>query len=210
MWVRTFRKTTGKAAGEIRGQGYRAAFQVMTKGGGNVLKTVDLSLNADVPYALRAMGHGDRLVICDTNFPADFIARQTALGRLLRIDNAKAATAVAAVLSVLSLDTVDDAAIRMEVVSSPKEVRAVEREVLAVIDRAQSNPGRSSVSSAMPSMRRGRPPVGDRNGRAPLLRVLPAHQGVVPPDEERWRFNSRVSNRACPFTAVLESSHAPR
>ena len=85
-----------------------------------MLKTIDPLLNADVLYALRAMGHGDRLVICDTNFPADAIARQTTLGRLLRIDNVSAARAVGAVLSVLPLDTfVDDAAIRMEIVGKP-------------------------------------------------------------------------------------------
>jgi L-fucose mutarotase len=95
-------------------------------------------LNADVLYALRAMGHGDRLVICDTNFPADSIARKTVLGRLLRIDNVNAARAVAAVLSVLPLDTfVDDAAVRMEVVGNPDEVPIVQQEVQAAIDRAE-------------------------------------------------------------------------
>ena len=103
-----------------------------------MLKTIDPLLNADVLYALRAMGHGDRLVICDTNFPADAIARQTALGRLLRIDNVSAARAVGAVLSVLPLDTfVDDAAIRMEIVGKPEEVPAVQREVQAAIDAAE-------------------------------------------------------------------------
>ncbi|MGC2811366.1 MAG: RbsD/FucU family protein [Bradyrhizobium sp.] len=103
-----------------------------------MLKTIDPLLNADVLYALRAMGHGDRLVICDTNFPADAIARQTTLGRLLRIDNVSAARAVGAVLSVLPLDTfVDDAAIRMEIVGKPEEVPAVQREVQAAIDAAE-------------------------------------------------------------------------
>jgi L-fucose mutarotase len=103
-----------------------------------MLKRIDPLLNADVLYALRAMGHGDRLVICDTNFPADSIARQTVLGRLLRIDNVTAAKAIAAVLSVLPLDTfVDDAAIRMEIVGAPKEVPPVQREVQAAIDHAQ-------------------------------------------------------------------------
>lgn len=103
-----------------------------------MLKTIDPLLNADVLYALRAMGHGDRLVICDANFPADAIARQTTLGRLLRIDNVSAARAVAAVLSVLPLDTfVDDAAIRMEIVGKPEEVPAVQQEVQAAIDFAE-------------------------------------------------------------------------
>lgn len=103
-----------------------------------MLKTIDPLLNADVLYALRAMGHGDRLVICDTNFPADSVARQTVLAKLLRIDNVGAATAIAAVLSVFPLDTfVDDAAIRMEIVDKPEEVPPVQREVQAAIDRAE-------------------------------------------------------------------------
>jgi L-fucose mutarotase len=103
-----------------------------------MLKAIDPALNADVLFALRAMGHGDRLVVCDTNFPADSIARRTALGRLLRIDNVSAARAVGAILSVLPLDTfVEDAAIRMEIVGSPLEVPPVQQEVQAAIDRAE-------------------------------------------------------------------------
>jgi len=103
-----------------------------------MLKTIDSLLNADVLYALRAMGHGDRLVICDTNFPADSIARQTVFGELLRIDNVSAARATQAVLSVMPLDTfVDDAAIRMEIVGSPAEVPAVQQEVQVEINRAE-------------------------------------------------------------------------
>lgn len=103
-----------------------------------MLKGMDPLLNADVLYALRAMGHGDRLVICDANFPADAIARQTVFGELLRIDNVSAAHAVRAVLSVLPLDSfVDDAAVRMEVVGRPHEVPPVQQEVQAAIDRAE-------------------------------------------------------------------------
>ncbi|RXH20313.1 RbsD/FucU family protein [Bradyrhizobium guangzhouense] len=103
-----------------------------------MLKGINPLLNADVLYALRAMGHGDRLVVCDTNFPADSIARQTAFGELLRIDNVSTAKAIEAILSVLPLDTfVDDAAMRMEIVGQPREVPPVQREVQAVIDRAE-------------------------------------------------------------------------
>ena len=103
-----------------------------------MLKSIDPLLNADVLYALRAMGHGDRLVVCDTNFPADSIARQTVLGRLLRIDNVSAARAIEAILSVMPLDTfIDDAASRMEIVGQPQEVPPVQREVQTVIDRAE-------------------------------------------------------------------------
>ena len=103
-----------------------------------MLKGIDPLLNADVLYALRAMGHGDDLVLCDTNFPADSVARQTVLGDLLRIDGVSAARAARAILSAMPLDTfVDDAALRMEIVGRPGEIPPVQTEVQAEIDRAE-------------------------------------------------------------------------
>ena len=106
-----------------------------------MLKGLNPLLNAEVLYALRAMGHGDDLIICDTNFPADSVARQTRLGELLRIDNVTAAQAIEAVLSVYPLDTfVDDAAARMEIVGKPDEIPPVQQEVQAAIDKAEGKP----------------------------------------------------------------------
>ena len=106
-----------------------------------MLKSIDPILNADVLYALRAMGHGDDLVLCDTNFPADSVARQTVLGRLLRIDNVTAGRAARAILSVLPLDSfVDKPALRMEIVGQPDEIPPVQSEVQAEIDAAQGRP----------------------------------------------------------------------
>lgn len=103
-----------------------------------MLKSIDPLLNADVLYALRAMGHGDDLILCDTNFPADSVARSTVLGRLLRIDNVTAPRAARAILSVMPLDGfVDHPAERMEVVGQPDEVPEVQQEVQAEIDRAE-------------------------------------------------------------------------
>ncbi|MGF1631222.1 MAG: RbsD/FucU family protein [Kiloniellaceae bacterium] len=103
-----------------------------------MLKGISPLLNADVLCALRAMGHGDDLIIADTNFPSDSVARQTRLGRLLRIDNVGAAAATAAVLSVMPLDSfVDDAAARMEIVGAPGEVPPVQQEVQQAIDAAE-------------------------------------------------------------------------
>jgi L-fucose mutarotase len=103
-----------------------------------MLKSIDPNLNADVLHALQSMGHGDDLVICDTNFPADSVARQTVLGRLLRIDGVTAARAARAILSVLPLDSfVETPALRMEVVGKPDEVPQVQAEVQAEIDAAE-------------------------------------------------------------------------
>ena len=106
-----------------------------------MLKGIDPILNADVLFALRAMGHGDDLIIADTNFPSDSIARQTRFGRLLRLDNVTAARAARAVLSLYPLDTfVDDAAARMEIVDDPKRIPPVQTEVQGEIDIAEGRP----------------------------------------------------------------------
>ena len=106
-----------------------------------MLKGIDNRLNADVLHALRAMGHGDTLVISDTNFPADSIARETVLGSLLRMENLTCAQAAEAVLSVFPLDTfVDDFAGRMEVVGDPTRIEPVQAEVQLAIDAAEGRP----------------------------------------------------------------------
>ena len=103
-----------------------------------MLKGIDNRLNAEVLACLRAMGHGDVLIIADTNFPSDSIARATATGQLLRMENLSAADAAEAILSVLPLDTfVDDFAGRMEMLDRPDEIPPVQAEVQAQIDRAE-------------------------------------------------------------------------
>jgi L-fucose mutarotase len=102
-----------------------------------MLKSLDPLLNADVLHALRSMGHGDDLVICDTNFPADSVSAQTVYGRILRIDGT-CARVTRAVLSQMPLDTfVDDPALRMEVVGEPQKLLDVHVEVQAEIDHAE-------------------------------------------------------------------------
>ena len=103
-----------------------------------MLKGIDNRLNAEVLGCLRAMGHGDVLIIADTNFPSDQVARATVTGKLLRMENLSAAQAVQAVLSVLPLDTfVDDFAGRMEIVGDAAAIPAVQAEVQAEIDAAE-------------------------------------------------------------------------
>lgn len=77
-----------------------------------MLRNISPILSPDVLWTLRAMGHGDDLVIADANFPA------TALGaRCHRIDGLPATDVLEAVLAVLPLDRfVPDPAVVMEVV----------------------------------------------------------------------------------------------
>lgn len=103
-----------------------------------MLKNIHPALSADVLHALRSMGHGDTLVISDTNFPTDSVGRQTVIGRPLAMANLSAPQAIAAILSVLPLDTpLQNSAGRMEVMGAPDEQPDVQREVQAEIDRAE-------------------------------------------------------------------------
>lgn len=106
-----------------------------------MLKGIDNRLNAEVLGCLRAMGHGDVLIVCDTNFPADQVARATVTGKLLRMENLTAAQAVNSILTVLPLDTfVPDFAGRMEVVGDAAGLPPVQTEVQAEIDAAEGKP----------------------------------------------------------------------
>jgi L-fucose mutarotase len=103
-----------------------------------VLKNINPLLSADILQVLAAMGHGDSIVLCDANFPAQSVASKTSHGSLLRIDGANVTEAADAVLSLMPLDTfIDNPALCMQVVgvSAPdSEVRPiVQDEVQSVI-----------------------------------------------------------------------------
>ena len=150
-----------------------------------MLKRISPLLNADVLHALAAMGHGDDLVIADANFPADALARQTTLGRLLRID-ALSAPVVKAVLSLYPLDSfVDDAAARMEIVGSPDEIPPVQHEVQTKIDAAE---GRSLPMKPIERYafyeRAKKAYCVIQTGERRFYGCFAFRKGVIPPDAE--------------------------
>ena len=150
-----------------------------------MLKGLDPRLNAEVLYALRAMGHGDTLIIADTNFPSDTIARETVLGELLRMDNLTAAQTAEAVLSVLPLDTfVDDFAGRMEIVGNPGEVPPVQADVQKAIDAAegQSRPMVGIERFAFYDMAKQAYAV-IQTGERRFYGCFMFRKGVIPPEE---------------------------
>lgn len=149
-----------------------------------MLKGINPRLNAEVLGALRAMGHGDVLILADTNFPSDSIARSTVLGSLLRMDNLTCGQAAEAVLSVYPLDTfVDDFAGRMEVVGHPHQVPPVQAEVQAAIDKAEgkSRPMIGIERFAFYDMARNAYAV-IQTGERRFYGCFMFRKGVVPPD----------------------------
>lgn len=148
-----------------------------------MLKGIDPILNADVLYALRAMGHGDDLIIADTNFPSDSVARETVLGEVLRIDRT-AAEVVKAVLSVYPIDTfVDDAAARMEVVGEPDTILPVMQEVQSEVSAA-GGPTMMGIERYAFYDRAKQAYAVIQTGERRFYGCFALRKGVVPPDEE--------------------------
>lgn len=83
-----------------------------------MLRNLDPILSPDLLHALRAMGHGDEIVLADANFPAESIGP-----RAIRADGSDCSAILQAVLSVMPLDTfVDDPALCMQVVGDPETI----------------------------------------------------------------------------------------
>ena len=83
-----------------------------------MLHNIPAILSPDILWSLRAMGHGDEILIADANFPATSL-----IGRCHRLDGIQATEALKAVLTVFPLDTfVPAPALTMEVVGDPNAV----------------------------------------------------------------------------------------
>jgi len=86
-------------------------------------------LGPDLLAHLRAMGHGDELVIADANFPSSSVAR-----RLVRADGISATQILEAVASVLPLDSFVPAAVFvMEIVGGGGALAPITQEFRDII-----------------------------------------------------------------------------
>ena len=116
-----------------------------------MLLGIDPLLGPECLAILRAMGHGDCLVLADANYPASSTAQ-----RLVRMDGASVLQALSAVLSVLPVDDFDapplispqgpspalvsprgpsPALVSMQVVGNPEQIPPIVREMQLVVDR---------------------------------------------------------------------------
>ncbi len=93
-----------------------------------MLIKIDPILGPDVLHTLRAMGHGDKLILCDSNFPA------YSMNSLVhRLDGVDAARAAKAILSIFPLDSfVEFPILRMQIDNKPDELNEVHREIVEV------------------------------------------------------------------------------
>ena len=90
-----------------------------------MLINIDPILSPEVLYTLRAMGHGDKLILCDSNFPA-----YSMNSRVHRIDGVDAAKAAKAIFSIFPLDSfIKYPVVRMQIDDNPDELNDVHKEL---------------------------------------------------------------------------------
>jgi L-fucose mutarotase len=101
-----------------------------------MLRDIPPILSPDLLYALRAMGHGDQIVIADSNFPAE-----AARPKCIRLDGIPATDVLRAILRLMPLDSfMPDPALTMQVVGAPEEIQEIVREFQTIIDETADNP----------------------------------------------------------------------
>ena len=94
-----------------------------------MLINIDPILSPELLHALRSMGHGDKLVLADANFPSASLAK-----KLIRLDGVNIPNAAKAILSVLPLDSFIDYPVeRMEIDNNPDEINDVHQDLIDVL-----------------------------------------------------------------------------
>ena len=98
-----------------------------------MLININPILSPELLFTLRTMGHGDKLILADANFPADTMNK-----KVVRLDGVNIPDAAKAILSVLPLDSFlvsqgKPAVCRMEVDEKPQELLESHREFIKVV-----------------------------------------------------------------------------
>jgi len=101
-----------------------------------MLRNIDPILSPEILFTLRAMGHGDAIVLADANFPGTSTSE-----RCLRADGSDASEMLRAILSIMPLDTfVDDPALTMQVVGDSSVIPEAVQDFQSIIDESADAP----------------------------------------------------------------------
>jgi len=98
-----------------------------------MLIKIDPILSPELLFTLRSMGHGDKLILADANFPAHSMNEN-----VIRLDGVDIKDAAKAILSVFPLDSFvvsqgKSAVSRMEVDEQPNELTDAHKEFINVV-----------------------------------------------------------------------------
>ncbi|KUF12878.1 RbsD/FucU family protein [Pseudoponticoccus marisrubri] len=101
-----------------------------------MLHNIPPILSPDLLHCLRAMGHGDEIVIGDANFPASSLGP-----KVMRLDGIPATATLEAVLRLMPLDRfMPDRALTMQVVDDAAAVPEIVAEFQQILDATADHP----------------------------------------------------------------------
>ena len=100
-----------------------------------MLININPVLSPELLFHLRTMGHGEKLILADANFPANSNNK-----KVIRLDGVNIKDAATAILSVFPLDSFivsqgGSSALRMEVDNKPDELTETHKEFIEVVKR---------------------------------------------------------------------------
>ncbi len=98
-----------------------------------MLININPILSPELLFHLRSMGHGEKIILADANFPAN-----TSNDRVIRLDGVGIKEAASAILSVFPLDSFivsqgGSPALRMEVDDKPEELTETHNEFIEAV-----------------------------------------------------------------------------
>ena len=100
-----------------------------------MLININPLISPEILGLLRSMGHGDRLVLSDANFPSYSHA-----AKLFRMDGLSIPQAAEALLSVFPLDSfIAEPVIRMEIDGKPEEINEVHQDLINTVKDISGN-----------------------------------------------------------------------
>jgi L-fucose mutarotase len=145
-----------------------------------MLRGIDPILSPDLLRILRAMGHGDEIVIADANFPAEASGPP-----VVRLDGVNATRALRAILGVMPLDSfVDDPAMSMQMVDDPDGIPPVVAAFQEIVDTIADHPARIRPLERFAFYARARSAFAIvQTGERRLYGNIILKKGVLPPDE---------------------------
>mgnify|MGYP001158685159 FL=1 len=100
-----------------------------------MLININPVLSPELLFNLRSMGHGEKLILADANFPANSMN-----DKVIRLDGVNISKAAEAILSVFPLDSFIVSqggfpALRMEVDDKPEELTETHREFIDIVKK---------------------------------------------------------------------------
>ena len=148
-----------------------------------MLINIDPILSPKLLSTLRSMGHGDKLVLADANFPANSLAK-----RLIRLDGIDIPNAAKAILSVFPLDSfVDYPVTRMEIDNNPKEINDVHTDFINILKKTAGDKWKISTTERLQFYKEAKEAyaiVSTTDARAYGCFILT--KGVIKPDGSVW------------------------